>query len=355
MPTWGELQRELTRVRQEVAAKGGLQEGDPVPSDLLRRKYLARLSELTGRATIVYYSGFQQHPDMPQFALSVTPADMSGFMETCSNLTGERELDLYLHSPGGSADAVEQICAYLRTQFDHIRAIVPLNAMSAATMIALSADEILMGAHSQLGPIDPQFTISMPEGARTASAQAIKDQFELALEQCKDPANLNAWLPILRSYAPGMLARCDHAAEHAETIVAEALRTYMFKDRADAEAKAKEAAEWFGDAKEFLSHGRPVRREQAREHGIVVKDLEDDGELQDAVLSVHHAVLIGMANLPIAKLIENHKQRLWVLSGAQQIAMMLPPTGPSPLPAGLQHPQAKKPPPRSPRKRAKKR
>jgi membrane-bound ClpP family serine protease len=329
MPTWGELQQELQELRVQLAPT--YKDGDPAPSDLLRRKYLRQLSELTGRATIIYYSGFQQHPDAPQLALSVHPADMSGFMETCSNLTSERDLDLFLHSPGGSPDAVEQICAYLRTQFDHIRAIVPLNAMSAATMIALSADEILMGAHSQLGPIDPQFAIAMPEGVRTASAQAIKDQFEMAIEQCKDPAKLNAWMPILRSYAPGLLAQCEHAAKRAEKIVADALRDYMFNGSEGAETKAEEAAKWFGNAEEFLSHGRPVRREAAREHGIIVNDLEDNGELQDAVLSVHHTVLISMANLPIAKLVENHKERLWVLTGAQQIAMMLPPLGP-PMP-----------------------
>jgi hypothetical protein len=326
VPTWGELQQEIQEIRAEVAADGW-KEGDPTPADLLRRKYLAKLSERTGRATIVYYSGFQQHPDAPQFALSVTPADMSGFMETCSNLTDQRELDLFLHSPGGSPDAVEQISAYLRTQFDRIRAIVPLNAMSAATMLALSADEIVMGAHSQLGPIDPQFTISSPEGARTASAQAIKDQFAEAVEQCKDPTKINAWLPILRSYMPALLARCDHAAKRAERIVADALRDHMFSGAEDAEAKASQAAAWFGNAEEFLSHGRPVRREEAREHDVVVSDLEDDGELQDAVLSVHHAILISLANWPIAKLIENHRERLWVLTGAQQVVMPMPGPG----------------------------
>ncbi len=255
---------------------------------------------------------------------------MSGFMETCSNITDERTLDLYLHSPGGIPDAVEQICAYLRTQFDHIRAIIPLNAMSAATMVALSADEILMGTHSQLGPIDPQLTISMPEGGRTASAQAIKDQFDEAVEQCKDPSKLNAWLPILRSYAPALLTRCDHATKRAERIVADALRDHMFAGNEDAAEKADAAAKWFGNAEEFLSHGRPVRREEAREHGVDVKDLEDDSELQDAVLSVHHAALISLGALPIAKLIENHKERTWVIMGMQQVAipMSMGPFGP---------------------------
>lgn len=127
-------------------------------------------------------------------------------------------------------------------------------------MMALSADEILMGAHSQLGPIDPQLTISMPEGPRSASAQAIKDQFGMALEQCKDSSNLPAWLPILRSYSPGLLATCDRAAKRAQTIVAKALQSYMLAGADEPATAAKHAAEWFGNAEEFLSHGRPIRR-----------------------------------------------------------------------------------------------
>ncbi len=310
MPNWGELQEELAGIQEQVAAQGI---ADVAPADLLRRKYLGLLSQQTERATILYYSGFQQNPGAAPIALSVTPADMNGFMLTCSGLEGPA-LDLFLHSPGGDPDAVEQICCYLRTRFDHIRAVVPLNAMSAATMMALSADEILMGAHSQLGPIDPQMTIGMPEGPRTYSAQAIKDQFALAIEDCKDPAKLNAWIPILRSFAPGLLAACDHASERARNIVADALREYMFKGEASAEEKAHAAAEWFGDAARFLSHGHPVRREAAREQGIVIKDLEDQPELQDAVLSVHHATIITLANWGLAKLVENNNGQLWSLA-----------------------------------------
>jgi hypothetical protein len=311
MPNWGELQEELIEIRAEIQTAGA--EEDVAPADILRRKYIAQLSKRTERATILYYSGYQQVPQASPLALSVTPADMNGFMLACSGLEA-RELDLFLHSPGGDPDAVEQICSYLRTRFDHVRAVVPLNAMSAATMMALSADEVLMGAHSQLGPIDPQMTIGMPEGPRTYSAQAIKDQFALAVEDCRDPEKLNAWIPILRSYAPGLLAACDHAAGRAKNIVAAALREYMFKDEPNADDKAAAAAEWFGDAAKFLSHGHPVRRGAARDQGIVVTDLEDDAGLQDAVLSVHHATLITLANWGLAKLIENDQGQMWSLA-----------------------------------------
>jgi Serine dehydrogenase proteinase len=308
VPTYGELETELAHLQQE-AAENPQMVRRLAPPGLLRKKYIEALSQRTERTTFLYYSGFMQNPQGPPNSLQVSPADMTGFMELCSNTTDSKQLDLFLHSPGGDGEAADQICAYLRTQFDHIRAIVPVYAMSAATMIALSADVVLMGTHSQLGPIDPQLTIQTNEGPRGASAQAIKDQFDLATKECEDPKKLAAWLPILRSYAPGLLAACDHATQRSEQIVKSALEQYMFKGEADAATKAADAAAWFGDAATFLSHGRPVRRDEAREHGIKVDDLEDDSELQDAVLSVHHAALLSMSTIPIVKLIENNRDR----------------------------------------------
>src|SRR5438105_79027 len=99
--------------------------------DGLRLKYLQKLQGLTGRPVIAYVSGWLQKSDAPNIA--VEPGDVHGLMEVCYEVK-ERELDLFLHSPGGSAEAAEQMLEYLRTQFDYIRAIIPLQAKSAATM-----------------------------------------------------------------------------------------------------------------------------------------------------------------------------------------------------------------------------
>ena len=365
MPTWGQLLAELLELEQDhVPPKPGarITPDDLIsPLDKLRRIYLAKLAAKTGRAVITYYSGFQEHPEAPPRVLQVSSADMAGFMEVCSDAP-EEKLDLFLHSPGGDGEAAEQICAYLRTQFKHIRAIVPVYAMSAATMMALGADEILMGAHSQIGPIDPQLTISTPAGPRSASAQAIKDQFNMALTECQDPKNLAAWTPILKDYSPGLLATCDHAATRAKQIVATALERYMLAGAGDPAKSAGEAAEWFGNAAEFLSHGRPVRRDEAREHGIIVNDLEDNDELQDLILSVHHTAMLTLSRTGTTKLIESHRGRAWV-NQVQQVQQMIAIPGPArppalggpagPVPVAPGGPE--KPPPRAPRKRNRKR
>jgi hypothetical protein len=184
-PTWGEILEGELKPRPDGV----------VDYDGVRRKYLAKLHDLTGRAVILYSAAFLEASIASPQDTQITLLDMQGLMEVCSNIE-ERELDLLLHSPGGSAEAAEAMVSYLRTRFDHIRVFVPLAAMSAATMMALSADEIVMGDHSQLGPIDPQFNIVTPEGPRSAPAQAIIDQFDLAKEDCKAPENLAAWIPI---------------------------------------------------------------------------------------------------------------------------------------------------------------
>jgi serine dehydrogenase proteinase len=345
MGTWGELREELAHTQPDPKE-------ELLPQGVLRRKYVGALSEYTGRDTFIYYSGWMNGGNVQQGLSSLVLADIAGFMEACSQ-TKSRELDLVIHSPGGEADAVEQISEYLRTQFDHIRAIVPVAAMSAATMLALSTDEVVMGAHSQLGPIDPQITMMTSEGPRTASAQAIRDQFTMAKKECANPKLMAAWMPLLRMIGPGLLASCDHSAKRAEQIVEKAMAQYMLASSTSAQKKAKAAARWFGDAKKFLSHGRPVRRDEAREHDVVVSDLEDDQKLQDLVLSVHHATSLsmGQGGAGIAKLIETGQRKRWMQVAAQIVIGPAPGGGPG-QPGGPMQPGGPFQPPRGkPRKR----
>ncbi|MFQ5800046.1 MAG: hypothetical protein ACE5H0_15320 [Bacteroidota bacterium] len=75
----------------------------------------------------------------------------------------------------------------MRSKFDDIRVIVPQGAMSAATMLTCSANRIVMGKHSFLGPIDPQIILQTPLGNQAVPAHAILDQFRKAQEECKNP------------------------------------------------------------------------------------------------------------------------------------------------------------------------
>ncbi len=145
MPSWGEILQELST---SAVASGGQPDFDGI-----RRKYLTQLHALTGRDTIVYATDWLRGATPMS---SIDLGDMQGMMEVCQGLQGPG-LDLILHSPGGSAEATASIVRYLRRKFPYdIRFFVPLAAISAATMWALAANLVVMGKHSQLGPIDPQ-------------------------------------------------------------------------------------------------------------------------------------------------------------------------------------------------------
>ena len=319
MPTWGVILAELQSLSASQQARGGSPDPTaPSPHDVIRRKYLAELAEFTGRPVIVYASGWLEgRPVSDPSVVSVSTRDIMGFMEAVHGLP-RGSLDLILHSPGGDANAAQAVMQYLRHQgFDDIRAIVPVSAMSAATMMALSCNEILMGWHSQLGPIDPQFTLMTPDGPRSAPAQSILDQFELAKLECaQNPAALGAWLPILRSYGPGLLSQCVTAQQAAEDNVVEAMSRHMFGDLEPEEARSLSGkiAAWFNDHKTHRSHGRPLQYDDVVDQGVKVTLLESNDPLQDKVLSAWHGVQLSLSQVAVTKLVENHQGKAWVFA-----------------------------------------
>ena len=321
MPTWSEILKELSDYTEK--------EKKP-PFDFVRRKYLRRLQEHTKRNTILYASNWTQPKDVPQQLVAIVDEDIQGFMEVMKGLKEELGVDIILHSPGGSAEATEALVSYVRSKFDHVRVIIPYGAMSAATMLACAADEIVMGKHSFIGPIDPQMIVQTRLGLQSIPAQAIIEQFKKAKEECKsDPKNIGVWLPILEQYGPALIVQCENAEKLSETLVAEWLREYMFLEDGDSKNKPEEIAKKLSDHSEHKSHGRHIGRKKAKEFGLKIKDMEEDQTLQDLVLSVFHATTHTFGATPAAKIIENHLGKSFIKMGVQQqVLLPVQPTRP---------------------------
>lgn len=269
-------------------------------SDYIRRKYLKALSEKTGRNTIAYYSAFLSKGGSNIGNLDINDLDMNGFMNTLKGMDCSNGLDLVLHTPGGSPAAAEAIISYLRSKFNYdIRVIVPQLAMSAGTMMACAAKEIIMGKQSSLGPIDPQFN-GIP-------AYNIEKEFE---EACKDlaqhPENTNYWAIRLRQYPAAFLKTAIDAIKLSGALAEEWLGTCMFdknnpKDKVVIDGIVKTLNE-HTDSK---SHGRHFNIDFCKSIGLKVVSMEDDNDLQDAILSVHHAYMLTLSSTDVVKIIEN--------------------------------------------------
>jgi|SRR5215217_331307 len=73
----------------------------------------------------------------------------------------------------------------------------------------------------------------------------------------------------------------------------------------------------------YRTHGRPIRVEELEGiEGLKIRRLEADDRLQDAVLSIYHALDITFGG-PAIKIVENHRGRRKVRV-AQQIVLQAP-------------------------------
>ena len=297
MPIWSEILSELA----------GRQ---PPDFDGVRRRYLVELHGHGGRNVILYASGWLQR-EAPPGLVSIGDEDMQAFMEVSQGLEGN-ELDLILHSPGGSPEAAEAIVSYLRSRFSHIRVIVPQLAMSAATMVACAADEIALGKHSFLGRTDPQLVLQTALGTRVVPAQAVLDQFDRAQRECVDPAKLSAWLPMLTQYGPDLLVQCESALKMSRELVTMWLKTYMFRELRDGAERAEAVSDWLAGHRNFKSHSRHISRDDVEDQGLTVSRLEDGERFQDLALSVFHATTHTFSGTPAVKIVESHTGRAFI-------------------------------------------
>ena len=284
MPNWNNL-------LDEINAAGSTH-------DMIRRKYIKQLHELTGRNVIVYYSGWLQKPGLD--GAGINDSDKVGFMTTIHSLDRTKGLDLIIHTPGGETAATESIVDYLRKMFDtNIRAVVPQLALSAGTMIACACKCILMGKHSSLGPIDPQY--------KGLPAHGVLEEFRQACDECKnDQAKIPLWQPIIAKYSPTLIGECQKAIAWSEEMVKEWLISGMLLGNPNASDKASNIIKALGDHALTKSHARHLSASKCDEIKLEVEMLEDNQNLQDAILAVHYACIHTLSATPAIKIIENH-------------------------------------------------
>ena len=160
-------------MRTQISTTGDpkpIAKADPVMPTMTESQLLARearkaifqmLQDCTGRTLLCYVSRY-----------SISEEDIRYLQELLHAVEPEAPLDLLLNSPGGSirtADKLVRILWSASSEYENsppgeYRLIVPDQAKSAATLVALGASEIVMSTTSELGPIDPQVELQDQDG-----------------------------------------------------------------------------------------------------------------------------------------------------------------------------------------------
>lgn len=137
----------------------------------IHKALIRKIERATGNTIIVYMANFQ-HP-----AGAIMGKDADIIEDMIKSINTSDCIDLYIDSPGGLPYAATKIVKSLKADGKKLRTIVYRRAMSAATLICLGADELLMNYTGNLGPIDPQMEIGEFPNRRLVPAKVIIDSY----------------------------------------------------------------------------------------------------------------------------------------------------------------------------------
>lgn len=158
------------------------------------------------------------------------------------------------------------MCRSFLTKNGEFKVIIPNKAKSAATLVALGANEIVMGYSSELGPIDAQIPVNISGIVQFISAQSFIDARDELITKTHDAVRnkeeYQGYLQLLTTIDVAFVKECERAMNFAEDIAKKWLDNYMLKKHVKKLDKRREFAEniakKLSSAKTFLSHGRMI-------------------------------------------------------------------------------------------------
>lgn len=186
-------------------------------------------------------------------------------------------LVLMISSPGGDGLSSERMINVCRSfsKTGEYWALVPGKAKSAATMVCFGASKILMGPTSELGPVDPQMTVTQEGVPKWFSAYNIIQSWnELFQQATETKGNLEPYLQQLARYDAREIKELQAALDLSKDISISALASGMMKGTSELDTKKKIGAFLTPAVKK--THGRPIYHAEAKECGLTI-DLLDPG------------------------------------------------------------------------------
>jgi hypothetical protein len=212
-------------------------------------------------------------------------------------------VDVLIHSPGGSPEATERIVTLLRRNFTDVTFLVPHSAYSAATMLVLSGDRVILHPAATLGPIDPQIN-GIP-------ARALKRGFAKARQALKEegPEALPAYVPLIEKYSLELLEICEDYEQLSKELVSLWLSTHMFKGDDAHKEKIEAAVTYFADYDTHRTHSRSLTYEKIQHLGLNVELA--NSELKNLMREAHILLSGFFGATPFIKVYENSEGLSW--------------------------------------------
>lgn len=201
-------------------------------------------------------------------------------------------------------DIPYKIVNLIREFCDYFSVIIPFVAKSAATMIAIGADEIVMGPTSELGPIDPLVKHPIYDDM-WVPVQSIKmciDFLEEKITKSDDPKLMASLLyPIADKLDPWIIGDYEKLIKASYQYAEILLEKNMFKNNKD---KARLVTRTMTE--KYFSHGYCINRHEAKDE-LGLNAVQAEEELWEIIWALYLAYDDYMQNKDCSYIMEISK------------------------------------------------
>lgn len=194
----------------------------------------------------------------------IFPPNMTLLEELIFDCDGTRPLHVLIASPGGDGETAIRMVRSMQSRCSELTMLVPDMAKSAATLLCLGANKIMMGSAGDLGPVDPQFQIG---GRSLASAKEIVAAIDEAERRVKEsPETFPLFAGLLSDVNMLMVEQARSALDRTEALVREALSCCQSRTKQQVEKLTKRLKAPLID--EPKSHSAVIDAQAAKDFGL---------------------------------------------------------------------------------------
>lgn len=243
-----------------------------------RKALIAKIEQIRGSKVLCYVTG-DRAPTMSQIGDdAVRP--MYGHLRELKKVD---KLDFFIYSRGGAMDVPWRFVSAFRQTAESWNILVPFRANSAATLIALGADEIVLGAQGELGPIDPIMSVMRlvtgPNGQHSMAQDNIPVEDVMAYVRfVQERAGLSDQTALVASLSK-LLERIDAVAlgnmYRTHSHIRDVARRILLS-RKEPAAERTLAAIIETLAEKVYAHGHAIDAKTAKEIGLPVSNAPEE-------------------------------------------------------------------------------
>ncbi len=240
-----------------------------------RKMLFEEITKIRKRPLITYVTSIR-----PNMSCSMAGDAISQVIEQIMLIPKEeKSIDLLIISNGGDPITSLRIVSLLRERFDSISVLLPYVAYSAATILSLGADEIVMHPYSNLGPVDPQLTVSHN------NEKGIRERLHFSSEDLRNYVDfiktdvgisdqehlVTAVSPLIKDVGALPIGSAKRSQQLSLTL-SEKMLGWHFSDS----TKAKSIARALNSS--YYHHGYAVSRKEAKDIGLPITEPTEDLE-----------------------------------------------------------------------------